>query len=183
MLALEVSSLLQNCKSLIVFIFCIQTLQIIMYTNTPRTSVDLFPPGRLFSLACHLLLCVMGERSTWMNYYWHDSNVAVKPDTTKTSETDRVFRPKKYVCVFQVSAVKIVGMVDRHDIWAPSSEFVSSSIPSWQMLNAHDQPFIGARDLAFCLNVPLDSLLIWASSEGSGETARMRRLAWTSLFA
>ena len=34
-------------------------------------------------------------------------------------------------------------------------------------------------DLAFCLKVPLDSLLVWASSGGSGETARMRRLAWT----
>ena len=64
-------------------------------------------------------------------------------------------------------------------IWAPSSEFVSSSIPSWQLLTAHAQPFRRARDLAFCLKVPLDSLLIWASSEGSGETARMRRLAWT----
>ena len=63
--------------------------------------------------------------------------------------------------------------------WAPSSEFVSSSIPSWQTLTAHAQPFRGARDLAFCLKVPLDSLLLWASSEGSGETARMRRLAWT----
>ena len=37
----------------------------------------------------------------------------------------------------------------------------------------------GARDLAFCLKVPLDSLLVWASSGGSSETARMRRLAWT----
>ena len=63
--------------------------------------------------------------------------------------------------------------------WAPSSEFVSSSIPSWQVLTAHAQPFREARDLAFCLKVPLDSLLVWASSEGSGETARMRRLAWT----
>ena len=63
--------------------------------------------------------------------------------------------------------------------WAPSSEFVSSSIPSWQILTAHAQPFRGARDLAFCLKVPLDSQLIWASSEGSGETAWMRRLAWT----
>ena len=63
-------------------------------------------------------------------------------------------------------------------IWAPSGEFVSSSIPSWQILTAHAQPFRGARDLAFCLKVPLDSLLVWASSEGSGETARMRRLAW-----
>ena len=63
-------------------------------------------------------------------------------------------------------------------IWAASSEFVSSSIPSWQISTAHAQPFRGARDLAFCLKVPLDSLLVWASSEGSGETARMRRLAW-----
>ena len=60
-----------------------------------------------------------------------------------------------------------------------SSEFVSSSIPSWQILTAHIQPFRGARDLAFCLKVRLDSLLIWASSGDSGETARMRRLAWT----
>ena len=29
------------------------------------------------------------------------------------------------------------------------------------------------------LKVPLDSLLVWASSGGSDETARMRRLAWT----
>ena len=64
-------------------------------------------------------------------------------------------------------------------IWAPPSEFVSSSIPWWQTLTAHAQPFRGAMDLAFCLKVPLDSLLVWASSEGSGETARMRRLAWT----
>ena len=64
-------------------------------------------------------------------------------------------------------------------IWAPSSEFVSSSIPSWQISTAHVQPFRGARDLVSCLTVPLDSLLIWASSEGSGETARMRKLAWT----
>ena len=63
--------------------------------------------------------------------------------------------------------------------WAPSSEFVSSSIPSWQILTAHAQPFKGARDLAFCLKVPFNSLLEWASSEGSGESARMRRLAWT----
>ena len=60
-------------------------------------------------------------------------------------------------------------------IRAASSEFVSSSIPSWQILTAHAQPFRGARDLAFCLKVTLDSLLVWASREGSGETARMRR--------
>ena len=56
---------------------------------------------------------------------------------------------------------------------------MSSSIPSLQILTAHAQPFSGVRDLAFCLKVPLDSQLVWASSEDSGETARMRRLAWT----
>ena len=69
-------------------------------------------------------------------------------------------------------------MIIKH-IWAAPSEFVSSSIPSWQILTAHAQPLRRARDLAFCLKVPLDSLLVWASSGGSGETARMRRLAWT----
>ena len=67
----------------------------------------------------------------------------------------------------------------RDNKWAAPSEFVSSSIPSWQILTAHAQPLRRARDLAFCLKVPLDSLLVWASSGGSGETARMRRLAWT----
>ena len=71
------------------------------------------------------------------------------------------------------------SVVLHKNIWAPSSEFVSSSIPSWQILTAHDQPFRGAKDLVFCLKVPLDSVLVWASSGGSGETARMRRLAWT----
>ena len=73
----------------------------------------------------------------------------------------------------------ILQFVYPNIIWAPSSEFVSSSIPSWQILTAHAQPFRGTRDLAFCLKIPLDSLLVWASSGGSGETARMRRLAWT----
>ena len=44
--------------------------------------------------------------------------------------------------------------------WAPSSEFVSSSIPSWQIVTAQAQPCRGTRDLAFCLKVPLDSLLL-----------------------
>ena len=64
-------------------------------------------------------------------------------------------------------------------ICGASSEFVSSSIPPWQTLTAHAQQFRRARDLVSCLKVPLDSLLVWASSGGSGETARMRRLAWT----
>ena len=76
--------------------------------------------------------------------------------------------------------IKLLPFVNhKKNICAASSEFVSSSIPSWQISTAHAQPFRGARDLAFCLKVRFDSLLVWASSEGSGETARMRRLAWT----
>ena len=58
------------------------------------------------------------------------------------------------------SAINILTCVIR----SPSSEFVSSSILSWQILTAQAQPFRGARDLAFWQKVPLDSLLVWASS-------------------
>ena len=61
---------------------------------------------------------------------------------------------------------------------AASNEFVSSSIPSWQILTANAQSFRGARGLAFCLKLPLDSLLVWVSSGGSGATAQMLSLAW-----
>ena len=84
-----------------------------------------------------------------------------------------------YALIVAISVLMIFFHDKLHINWAPSSEFLSSSIPSWQILTAHAQPFRGARDLAFCLKVPLDSLLVWARSEGSGETARMRRLAWT----
>ena len=78
---------------------------------------------------------------------------------------------KCYICAFYDGIFTIS--------WAPSSEIVSSSIALWQILTAHAQPLRRVRDLAFCLEVPLDSLLVWASSEGSGETVRMRMLAWT----
>ena len=52
--------------------------------------------------------------------------------------------------------------------------------PYFSITNVHSRGYQeGARDLAFCLKVPHDSLLVWASSGGSGETARMRRLTWT----
>ena len=93
-----------------------------------------------------------------------------------------MFQKKKFLIFF----MPYTGVLEMFSImffvviiWAPSSDFVSSSIPSWQILTVHAQPFRGARVLAFCLKVPLDSLLVWASSWGSGETARMRRLAWT----
>ena len=82
-------------------------------------------------------------------------------------------------CWENLSCQQYLGRNSASCNWAVSSEFVSSSIASWQILTAHAQPSRGARDLAFCLKVPLDSLLVWASSEGSGETAQMRMLAWT----
>ena len=79
----------------------------------------------------------------------------------------------------KLASLQILDLATLGIIRAPSSQFVSSSIPSWQILTAHAQTFRGARDQAFCLKVPLDSLLVWASREGSGETAQMRRLTWT----
>ena len=81
--------------------------------------------------------------------------------------------PQPQICLFPIVFMPL------NYKWAASSEFVSSSIPSWQILTAHAQTFRGAMDLAFCVKIPFDSLLVWGSSEGSGETARMRRLAWT----
>ena len=78
----------------------------------------------------------------------------------------------------KLSKITNMSYLQKHICGAPS-EFVSSSIPTWQILTAHAQSFRGTRDLAFCLKVPLDSLLAWASSRGSGETAHRRRLAWT----
>ena len=74
----------------------------------------------------------------------------------------------------------VVGLTD--NLWR---DFVSSSIPSWQILTVHAQPFRGAGDLVLCLKVPLDSLFVWASSEGSGETARMAistKFTWRGPF-
>ena len=88
-------------------------------------------------------------------------------------------RPRKMVVSNYSQKILFRDLFNGYIIWAPSSEFVSSSIPSWQILTAYAQPFREAMDLGFCLKVPLDSLLVWASSGGSGETARMRRLAWT----
>ena len=50
---------------------------------------------------------------------------------------------------------------------------------SWQILTAHAQPFRGARDLAFCLKFPLDSLLVWSEQRRFWRDCAMRRLAWT----
>ena len=50
-------------------------------------------------------------------------------------------------------------------ICGASSEFVSSSIPSWQILTAHAQPFRGARDLVFCLRFLLTHCLYERAAE------------------
>ena len=60
-------------------------------------------------------------------------------------------------------------------IWALSSEFVSSSIPSWQILTAHAQPFGGARDLAFCF-------LAWTFAARIGDKYQIRFTQPISLY-
>ena len=67
----------------------------------------------------------------------------------------------------------------RYVIWAPSSEFASSSIPSGHfncacpaIQRGQGSGFLSAG------SSPL-ALLVRASSRGSGETAGMCRLAWT----
>ena len=114
-------------------------------------------------------------RLQWQKYCWLYLSTSAQHYHTYPKNLDNwkiaVIILKSEHCDFIIYTCRI--------IWAPSSEFVSSSIPSWQILTAHAQPFRGTRDLAFCLKVPLDSLLVWVSSEGCGETWRMRRLAWT----
>ena len=48
----------------------------------------------------------------------------------------------------------------------------------WNPSNAHVQPLKRVRDVALCLKLPLTPFIVWANSEGSVETAWMRRLAW-----
>ena len=134
------------------------------------------------NLRCSLIQAVSQEESSdrkpdpWP--LWMAGHAQLKFVMTECSKTQsRLARLISDLFLMELWLCK--QLFELIEIWAPSSEFVSSSIPSWQILTAHAQPFSGARDLAFCLKVPLDYLLIWASSEGSGETARMRRLAWT----
>ena len=149
----------------------------------------------------------LGIRSVWSESSLCAQWVAKDPIFlhADSEDSDQTGRMPRLIWVFAGRTCHVVGFVMRRLIstpatvcrvdgnyqnancpfrcktshWAASSEFVSSSIPSWQILTAHAQPFRGARDLAFCLKVPLDSLLVWASSGGSGETARMHRLVWT----
>ena len=134
-----------------------------------------------FLIKCHQRLISILKQVMWFKYFTvlkylssiqsyfvyfiHLSHVIRKPNLRHA---------KKKRCTYQCLCCH-----QSYLRWAPSSEFVSSSIPSWQISTAHAQPFRGARDLVFCLKVPLDSLLVWVSSGGSGGTARMRRLAWT----
>ena len=120
-----------------------------------------------------LKFCLIWEQLL-IKCLWHLLMLLSKLDFVKVSLNVFAIR------FAMIKALCMTGIPTVHvGIWAPSSEFVSLSIPSWQILTAHAQIFRGTRDLAFCLKISLYSLLVWASSQGSGETARMRRLAWT----
>ena len=57
-----------------------------------------------------------------------------------------------------------------------------SDILSSDPFGAYAQLFSRTICLPLWLKFPLDLLLMWANSNGSGKTARMRRLAWTFAF-
>ena len=163
---------------------------------TSEGSGELSHPRSLQNLRCSLIQAMSHEEPSdrkpdpWP--LWTAGHAQLKFVMTECSKTQIRLTGLKYHCTTIKDGMKKVDIHVASYIeqsfkkelwerinWAPSSEFVSSSIPSWQILTAHALPFRGTRDLAFCLKVPLDSLLVWASSGGSGETARMRRLAWT----
>ena len=55
--------------------------------------------------------------------------------------------------------------------------FVITAYAQCHSLNIHAQLSIGTKDNKLGLRVHLRSCLVYASSEGSGETAQLRRLA------
>ena len=110
---------------------------------------------------------------------WSGSTLFAQACLSKNLGTLSTCIPFVHLQSISPAVCALSSKTNKSYICGASSKFVSLSIPSWQILTAHAQPFRRARNLAFCLKVPLDSLLVWASSRGSGETARMRRLAWT----
>ena len=167
------------------FVICLDLVVKFLQCRDRQTTMDNFTSDRLTILANlegainSLVFIVLWIKKETETYYgnWVDAQVDLLGAQVNLLVLSYSGSILNFCC-------KIIVKRNIHEScwnerWAPSSEFVSSSIPSWQILTAHAQPFRGARDLAFCLKVPLDSLLVWASSEGSGDTARMRRLAWT----
>ena len=63
--------------------------------------------------------------------------------------------------------------------WASSWDYGTFRPPQTHSSNAHAQPPSGARCLIFGRTLRLLPYFMWTNSEGSGETARMRRLAWS----
>ena len=92
--------------------------------------------------------------------------------------------------MFRINSVSVAGVeegntaiTDSVDNWQTTKWVVSWDhgtfrLPLTHSSNAHAQPSSGARCLIFCWTLRLLPYLMYANSDGSGETARMRRLAW-----
>ena len=68
-----------------------------------------------------------------------------------------------------------------YGLWGPvtaSREKGASDLPSNQPFSAHARPLSKVTSCPL-VKFPLDLLLMWANSTGSGETALMRSLTWT----
>ena len=138
---------------------------LLQYTNNkgadqpahPRSLISAFVVRCLDSIIPLVSSLYLASVSVCSWSDWFESYLVANPE-------DRVSRDEA-----QIVFVFLASNEAPFENWAASSEFVSSSIPSWKHLTAHAQPFRGARYLAFCLKVPLDSLLVWASSGGSAQ--------------
>ena len=113
------------------------------------------------NLRCSLIQAVSHEEPSdrkpdhWP--LWMAGHAQLKFTMTECSKTQiRLTGPKCYTLIIVFWGSIIAQCPPNPWLnWAPSSDFVSSSIPSWQNLTAHAQPFRGARDLGFCLKIRL----------------------------
>ena len=64
------------------------------------------------------------------------------------------------------------------DLFFSSWDYGTFCLPQTHSSNRHAQPSSGARCLVFGRTLRLLPYFMWANSEGSGEPAQMRRLAW-----
>ena len=96
----------------------------------------------------------------------------------------RVLTVRMSFCIFRqnmfakrsLSSSKSLG-TSTIENWAISWDYGTFRAPYTHSSNAHEQPSSGARCLIFGRTLRLLPYFMCANSEGSGETARIRRLA------
>ena len=126
----------------------------------------------LFSMICeHLEFQSLSKTWLYLLYWWII--------LTKLALIHHCDRKKKWQGFDDLDLIELLPFVILCPVmlhikfdqdWALAFEFHSS--------NAHAQPSSGARCLSFGRTLRLLPYFMCANSEGSGETAQMRKLAW-----